>query len=179
MMTSQSKSLVLGGGCFWCLEAAYASLSGVSEVLPGYAGGQVADPSYREVCSGTTGHAEVVRVTYDPTRISLEQLMAVFWLVHDPTSLNRQGADVGTQYASVVFYEDEATKDGVIRSRDEAQRLLEKHITTRIEPLDRFYEAEPEHHDYYAKHPEAGYCQAVIEPKLASLRRHFGSLIAP
>lgn len=174
---TKTESVVLGGGCFWCLEAAYAQLKGVTRVVPGYAGGSVPNPSYEQVCMGTTGHVEVVNVTFDTAVISLRDIMAVFWTVHDPTSLNRQGGDVGTQYASVAFYENEAQERALRESQAEAQRYLETPIVTRIEPLDEFYEAEPEHHNYYETHPEAAYCQAVIEPKLSKLRGHFSSLL--
>lgn len=174
---AKTESVVLGGGCFWCLEAAYKQLNGVVQVLPGYAGGSVPDPTYEEVCMGTTGHVEVVKVTYDPAIISLKNIMAVFWTVHDPTSLNRQGGDVGTQYASVAFYDSEAQEHDLKSSQVEAQRYLEAPIVTRITPLETFYEAEAEHHDYYVKHPEAAYCQVVIEPKLQKLRSHFSSLL--
>ncbi len=174
---AKTESVVLGGGCFWCLEAAYAQLKGVTEVVPGYAGGSVPSPTYEQVCMGTTGHVEVVKVTFDLDVISLKEIMAVFWTIHDPTSLNRQGGDVGTQYASVAFYEDEEQEQALRESQAEAQRYLETPIVTRIEPLDEFYEAEPEHHNYYETHPEAAYCQAVIEPKLSKLRGHFGSLL--
>lgn len=171
------ESLVLGGGCFWCVEAVYQPLKGVMSIVPGYSGGSVPNPSYEEVCMGTTGHAEVVRVTYDPDVISLKDIVAVFWVTHDPTSLNRQGADSGPQYASVIFYEEESQKELLLESKREAQRYLDAPIVTRIEPLETFYEAEPEHHLYYQKHPDAAYCQVVIEPKLTKLRQHFSPLL--
>lgn len=171
------ESIVLGGGCFWCLEAAYQQFKGVAEVVPGYAGGSVPNPSYEEVCMGTTGHVEVVKVTYDPEIISLKDIMAIFWTVHDPTSLNRQGGDVGTQYASVAFYEDGSQHEALLESQAESQRYLDVPIVTRIEPLDVFYEAEPEHRNYYEKHPEAAYCQVVIDPKLQKIREHFAPLL--
>lgn len=174
---TKTESVVLGGGCFWCLEAAYAQLKGVTRVVPGYAGGSVPNPSYEQVCMGTTGHVEVVKVTFDTAVISLRDIMAVFWTIHDPTSLNRQGGDVGTQYASVAFYENDAQERALRESQAEAQRYLETPIVTRIESLDEFYEAEPEHHNYYETHPEAAYCQAVIEPKLSKLRGHFSTLL--
>lgn len=174
---AKNDSLVLGGGCFWCLEAAYQQLTGVKEVVPGYAGGSVPNPTYEEVCMGTTGHVEVVKVTFDPEIISLRDVMAVFWTIHDPTSLNRQGGDVGTQYASVVFYDDVKQERALHASKAEAQRYLNTPIVTRIEPLEAFFEAEPEHRNYYEKHPEAAYCQVVIEPKLQKLREHFSPLL--
>ena len=173
MMQSDASQIVLGGGCFWCLEAAYQQLEGVVEVVPGYSGGAADQAVDDAVSTGRTDHAEVVRVTYDPKRLDLETIMAVFWLIHDPTSLNRQGADSGPQYASVVYYEDDSQKETVISSRDEAQRQLDSPIVTRVEPLTAFYEAEAYHHNYFLAHPEAGYCRAVIEPKLQKLRQHF------
>lgn len=175
---SKNSSIVLGGGCFWCLEAVYQGLRGVEEVIPGYSGGNSKNPTYEQVCSGTTGHAEVVKVTFDPEIISLETIMAVFWVIHDPTSLNRQGADTGTQYASVVFYEGEQQRSAIVHSRDEAQALLNTPIVTVIEPVPQFYEAESYHRNYFLNHPEAGYCQAVISPKLRKLRQHFSALLS-
>ncbi len=173
----QNKSIVLGGGCFWCLEAAYQMLEGVTDVVPGYAGGQTNNPTYDEVVTGQTGHTEVVKVTYDPFVVTLETIMAIFWSLHDPTSLNRQGADVGTQYASAVFYNDSEQKEMIDHSRAEAQELLETPIVTRVEQLQTFYEAEDYHHNYFRNNPGAGYCSAVIEPKLAKLRQHFAALL--
>ena len=174
---AKTESVVLGGGCFWCLEAAYSHLKGVISVMPGYAGGSVPHPTYEAVCMGTTGHVEVVKVTFDPETISLRDVMAVFWTIHDPTSLNRQGGDVGTQYASVAFYEDETQAKALHESQAEAQHHLEAPIVTRIKQLEVFYEAEEEHRNYYEKHPEAAYCQVVIEPKLSKLRAHFAPLL--
>lgn len=174
---AKSNSIVLGGGCFWCLEAAYQQLEGVIEVVPGYSGGSADDAHYEIVSTGNTGHAEVVKVTYDPDKVSLETVMAVFWVIHDPTSLNQQGADVGSQYASVVFYGDDEQKKAVLASRDEAQSHLDEPIVTRLEQLDVFYEAEDYHHNYFENNPEAGYCRVVIEPKLHKLRQHFSPLL--
>jgi peptide-methionine (S)-S-oxide reductase len=173
----KSETIVLGTGCFWCSEAAYQLVKGVTAVVPGYAGGNIENPTYEQVLTGTTGHVEVVRVTFDPDVVSLEQLLAVFWTIHDPTSLNRQGADVGSQYASVIFYGDEAQRRVAEASRDEAQTHLSAQIVTRVEPLQAFYEAEDYHHNYFENHPEAGYCQAVISPKLSKLRDHFAELL--
>lgn len=174
---TKTESVVLGGGCFWCLEAAYQQFKGVVEVVSGYAGGSVPHPTYEQVCMGTTGHIEVVKVTYDPDVISLKDIMAIFWTVHDPTSLNRQGGDVGTQYASVAFYENEIQHRDLLDSQQEAQRYLDAPIVTRIESLEAFYPAESEHQNYYKNHPEAAYCQVVIEPKLSKLRGHFAPLL--
>lgn len=173
----QNKSIVLGGGCFWCLEAAYQMLEGVTDVLPGYAGGKTDNPTYDEVVTGQTGHVEVVKVVYDPFVVTLETIMAIFWSLHDPTSLNQQGADVGTQYASAVFYNDDEQKEMIDHSRSEAQELLDDAIVTRIEKLQHFFEAEDYHHNYFRNNPGAGYCSAVIEPKLAKLRQHFATLL--
>jgi peptide-methionine (S)-S-oxide reductase len=175
---AKAESLVLGGGCFWCLEAVYQPLRGIVRVVPGYSGGSIDNPSYEQVCTGTTGHAEVVKLTYDPSLITLTSIMAVFWATHDPTSLNRQGADAGTQYASIVFYENEQQRTLLEASKAEAGHLVTEPIVTRIEPLTAFYEAEPEHHNYYLTHPEAAYCAVVIEPKLVKLRQHFAALLA-
>ena len=176
----KSESIVLGTGCFWCSEAAYQLVKGVTQVIPGYSGGSGGDtknPSYEQVSTGETGHAEVVRVIFDPTIVSLEQLLAVFWTIHDPTSLNRQGADVGSQYASVIFYGDEQQQRVVEASRNDAQKHLDSPIVTRVEPLDEFYEAESYHHNYFETHPEAAYCQAIISPKLAKMRQHFSGML--
>lgn len=173
----KTSSIVLGGGCFWCLEAAYQQVNGVTEVVSGYSGGDMDNPRYDAVSSGMSGHVEVVRVVFDPAIVSLEQIMAVFWVIHDPTSLNRQGADVGPQYASVIFYTDKGQKQTVFASRDDAQAQLQLPIVTRIEPLKTFYPAEDYHQQYYANNPNAGYCQVVIEPKLSKLRQHFSSLL--
>lgn len=175
----QRESIVLGGGCFWCLEAAYQLLEGVDSVVSGYSGGSSVDATYEAVSGGTTEHVEVVKVTYDPQTISFEEIMAVFWIIHDPTSLNRQGADTGSQYASVVFYEGDKQRQAVYASRSEAQAQLDQPIVTRIEPLQEFYEAEAYHHNYFEKNPAAGYCRVVIEPKLIKLRQHFSPLLKP
>ena len=176
-MTKNNQSVVLGGGCFWCLEAAYQQLRGVTEVISGYSGGEAPNPTYEAVCSGATGHAEVVKVVYDPDVIRLDMILAVFWTIHDPTTLNRQGADVGSQYASVIFYTDDEQHNAAHASRDEAQQQLDEQIVTRIEKLGEFYEAEDYHRDYYENNQNAGYCQAVIEPKLRKLRQHFSALL--
>lgn len=167
-----SEIAVLAGGCFWCLEAAYDELSGVMAVKSGYAGGGTANPSYRAVCSGTTGHAEVVQVEYDPAVISYADLLDVFFTIHDPTTLNRQGADTGTQYRSAIFYNSPMQKAA-------AEAAVEKFtphwgkIVTEIVPLTVFYPAEAEHEDYFVNNPSSGYCQAVIAPKIAKLRKGF------
>lgn len=162
----------LAGGCFWCLEAAYDELRGVEDVESGYAGGSVDNPTYDHVCTGRTGHAEVVRVTYDPDVVSYHDLLEVFFTVHDPTQLNRQGADVGTQYRSAIFpatpeEEQEAKK---VIAELERDGLFDAPIVTTIEPLEKFYPAEAYHRDYYARNSGQPYCQAVISPKLSKLR---------
>jgi peptide-methionine (S)-S-oxide reductase len=162
----------LAGGCFWCLEAAFDDLRGVERVDSGYAGGHVDNPSYRQVCGGTTGHAEVVQVAFDPTVISFEDLLDVFFTIHDPTTLNRQGADVGTQYRSAIFHhspEQKATAERVI-SQLEASQAWDDPIVTEVAPLETFYAAEEYHRDYYRRNPNQGYCQVVIAPKIAKLR---------
>lgn len=167
--TSSSSSLVLGGGCFWCVEALYETLDGVLETESGYAGGTVANPTYKEVTSGRTGHAEVVRIEFDPERISLEELLDFFWEAHDPTTLNRQGADVGPQYRSIILYADERQREAAERSMKRAESNFSDPIVTQLEPLETFYPAEGYHQDYYANNPNAPYCRFVIAPKLKKL----------
>lgn len=166
---TEQRDLILGGGCFWCLEAAFERIEGVLDVQSGYAGGNVANPTYEQVCSCRTNHAEVVRVLYDPKKISEEQLLDWFWKMHDPTTLNRQGADVGTQYRSILFYEDESQKKRFESSRNLAQPRFTSPIVTQIVPRTEFYPAEEYHQDYFRKNPYAGYCQVVIRPKLIKL----------
>jgi peptide-methionine (S)-S-oxide reductase len=161
--------IVLGGGCFWCLEAVYKRMDGIVSLVSGYAGGTADNPSYEQVCTGKTGHAEVVRLGFDPARISLRQIFDTFWKVHDPTTLNRQGADVGTQYRSAIFYTDEAQRQLAAETMQAIGKELRDPVVTQLEPLTRFWPAEDYHQDYYDKHPFAGYCQAVIRPKLSKL----------
>lgn len=168
----KTETLVLGGGCFWCTEAAYEMLPGVKSVVSGYSGGPRANPTYEEVCTGESGHAEVIRITFDPAEVSLETLLDFFWEVHDPTTLNRQGADEGPQYRSVIFYADETQKAAAIASRDRANPAWGGRIVTEISPLAGFYRAEPEHQDYYRRNPSAGYCRVVIKPKIDKLKKH-------
>ena len=160
---------LLGGGCFWCLEAAYELLPGVTGATSGYAGGARDSPSYEEVCSGRTGHAEVVRVAFDPERLSYSAILDRFWKIHDPTTLNRQGADIGTQYRSVIFYADEAQRKAAETSMAAQAALRDAPIVTELLPLPRFWPAEDYHQGYFRKHPEAGYCRLVIAPKLSKL----------
>jgi peptide-methionine (S)-S-oxide reductase len=163
----------LGGGCFWCLEAAFDALRGVESVVSGYAGGTVPEPTYKQVCSGRTGHAEVVQVTFDPDVISYRELLEVFFTLHDPTTLNRQGADVGTQYRSVIFYHTPEQRRVAREVLDEleAEGIWDAPLVTELEPLETFYPAEDYHQDYYANNPRQPYCRAVIPPKLAKLRQ--------
>jgi len=159
-----------GGGCFWCVEAAFEILDGVADVVSGYAGGTTPDPDYESVCSGATGHAEVVRVEYDPAVISYDALLQRFWEAHDPTTPNRQGADVGTQYRSIILTTDEAQRVAADRSRNAEAARLGCPVVTEIVPLERFYPAEEYHQDYFRRNPHAGYCQVVIRPKITKLR---------
>ncbi len=176
MQNSQSKrteTATLAGGCFWCLEAAYQEVDGVEQVTSGYTGGDVEKPSYRAVCRGTTGHAEAVRITYDPDALSYRDVLEIFFTIHDPTQLNRQGADVGTQYRSAIFTHGDAQRETaeVLIDELEAEGAYDDAIVTEVAAAGPFYEAEPEHHDYYRRHPERAYCQAVISPKLRKLRQ--------
>jgi peptide-methionine (S)-S-oxide reductase len=171
MMSTENGSEVatLGGGCFWCIEAVYERIDGVKAVVSGYSGGQTPDPTYEEVCSGTTGHAEVVQIHFDPKVISYEGILDLFWKAHDPTTLNRQGADVGTQYRSIILYNSEAQAAAAERSKARAAADFDRPIVTEIVPLGAFYEAEKYHQDYYENNPRAGYCTFVIRPKLQKL----------
>ncbi|MBK8832062.1 MAG: peptide-methionine (S)-S-oxide reductase MsrA [Saprospiraceae bacterium] len=163
-----------GAGCFWCVEAVFQELKGVLKVESGYMGGAIPNPTYREVCTGTTGHAEVTRITFDPTVISYEELLEVLWTTHDPTTLNRQGADAGTQYRSAIFYHSEEQKSKAEKSKKEvATTIWDSPIVTEIVAADTFYPAEEYHQDYYALNPNAGYCRAVISPKVAKVRATF------
>jgi len=176
-----TETVTLGGGCFWCLEAVFDRLKGVERVASGYAGGHVVDPSYRQVCGGRTGHAEVVRVEYDPTEIDFRTLLTVFFATHDPTTPDRQGADVGPQYRSIVLFESEAqreTAESVMAELSE-DGVFGAPIVTELEPLEVFYPAEPEHHDYYRRNPGQGYCRVVIDPKVAKLRKSFSHQLKP
>lgn len=172
MDTAKSEYALLGGGCFWCLEAAFEDLPGVTGVTSGYAGGTRDSPTYEEVCTGATGHAEVVHVGFDPERISYARILDLFWKIHDPTSLNRQGADVGTQYRSVIFYADEAQEKTARASMSAQAARYDDHIVTQLLPAPRFWPAEDYHQGYFKAHPDAGYCRVVIAPKLAKLRAH-------
>ncbi len=172
------KRIILGGGCFWCIEAVFQRLKGVQSATSGYIDGHVQHPTYREVCTGTTGHNEVVAIQYDSSLISLDQLLEVFWSVHDPTTLNRQGADKGTQYRSGIYFDSEEDQ-GIIQQSiiDVAAKLWDNPIVTEVKPASTFYPAEQYHHNYYNRNDYAGYCQIVINPKLAKLRTGFSNLI--
>jgi peptide-methionine (S)-S-oxide reductase len=159
----------LGGGCFWCIEALYSRINGVKRVVSGYAGGEKADPTYEEVCSGNTGHAEVVQIHFDPQVISYSEILDLFWKAHNPTTLNRQGADVGSQYRSIILYNDDEQAQTAERSKAAAAQGFDEPIVTEIVPLSEFYEAEPYHQDYYRNNPYAGYCTFVIRPKLQKM----------
>jgi peptide-methionine (S)-S-oxide reductase len=168
--SGRTEVAVLGGGCFWCLEAVYQRLPGVKSVTSGYAGGHVANPTYEQVCTGETGHAEVARIEFDPSVLTYDKLLEVFFEAHDPTTLNRQGADEGTQYRSVIFYLDDAQHKAAGRAKIAAQANWDDPIVTAIQPLDHFYAAENYHQDYYNRHPNQGYCSFVIRPKVKKLQ---------
>jgi peptide-methionine (S)-S-oxide reductase len=165
----------LGGGCFWCTEAVFTELKGVEKVEPGYAGGTVTNPTYEQVCSDRTGHAEVVQVTFDPTIISYEDLLKIFFTVHDPTTMNRQGADSGTQYRSVIFYHSDQQKSIAqqVVSEVTAAKIWKAPIVTQIEPFKAFYKAEAYHLEYFKNNPRQPYCQTVIAPKVRKFREHY------
>ncbi len=173
------QTIVFGGGCFWCTEAVFQMLKGVEKVEPGYAGGTMANPTYERVSDGTTGHAEVIRVTYDPAVISLDDLYTVFFGSHDPTTPNRQGADVGEQYRSVIFYQTAEEKATAERIAQEIQASLTdgSRVVTQILPLDAFYAAEDYHQNYFKTNTSAPYCQLVIEPKVEKVRKRFAELV--
>jgi peptide-methionine (S)-S-oxide reductase len=168
-----TETATLAGGCFWCLEAAYLELRGVSAVQSGYTGGHVENPSYSQVCSGRTGHAEAVQITFDPEVISYADLLRVFYTIHDPTTPNRQGADVGTQYRSAIYTVGEAQLETAHAVTEEFAKIWPNKIVTEITPLGPYYRAEPEHDNYFARNPYAGYCQAVVAPKVAKVRKEF------
>jgi peptide-methionine (S)-S-oxide reductase len=163
---ARTELATLGGGCFWCTEAIYQMLPGVKSVTSGYAGGITENPTYKEVCSGRTGHAEVIQVEFDPAVISYEKILDTFWEAHDPSTLNRQGNDVGTQYRSIILYHTDAQRIAATKSKAEAQARLRKPVVTEIVPLKKFFKAEGYHQDYYRMNPDQGYCRAVIRPKV-------------
>lgn len=172
MSTNNFELLTVGGGCFWCVEAVFNEIKGVEKVISGYSGGNVpGTPTYREVCSGLTGHAEVVQVSYDPNIISYEELLIIFMTSHDPTTLNRQGADTGTQYRSVIFYHNDDQKEIAEVVINEMAKYYDNPIVTELSALEKFFEAEAGHQNYYANNQTQGYCSFVITPKLAKLRK--------
>jgi len=171
------KELIVGGGCFWCTEAVFELLKGVSDVESGYANGQTLNPTYRDICTGETGHAEVIKITYDDSIITSDTLFDIFFVVHNPTTLNAQGADRGTQYRSTILYTDEETKDAAEVAMEAAQADYSDPIVTVIEPLGSYYTAEAYHQNYYQQNQMQGYCMAVIPPKLAKLKAKFGEKI--
>ena len=176
-MAAHKESIVLGGGCSWCLDAGYRLIEGALRVETGYSGGNVKDPSYDQVCTGETGHAEVVRITFDTDKIKLKDLLDIFWALHDPTTLNKQGYDVGTQYRSIILYSNEEQKNIAEKSMNDNAAVWDDPIVTEILPLQTFYLAEQEHQNFFANHPESAYCQVIINPKLKKLRKKFASRI--
>lgn len=174
-MNTNLQIATLAGGCFWCLEAVYDELKGVHSVESGYAGGHVDNPSYRDVCTGNTGHAEVVQIRFDPHIISYRDLLNVFFTIHDPTTLNRQGADMGTQYRSAIFYHDEEQKKAAEKTINDlnTQKIWDNPIVTEVTRFDKFYVAEDYHQEYFAKNPYQPYCQVVVAPKVSKFRKHF------
>lgn len=171
----RTEVAVLGGGCFWCLEAVYLDVEGVQAVESGYAGGSVVDPSYEQVCNGDTGHAEVVKVSFDADTISFREILGIFFGIHDPTTLNRQGADIGTQYRSVIFFVDDMQRAQAQGLIDELARgdIFDRPIVTQLAPLPDYYPAEAYHQRYFEQHPYQGYCMAVVAPKVAKFRKQF------
>jgi peptide-methionine (S)-S-oxide reductase len=175
--TTKSEQATLAGGCFWCLEAVFEQIEGVTKIESGYTGGSAAHPTYKQVCSGATGHAEVIQLTYDPARLPYREVLEIFFAFHDPTTLNRQGADVGTQYRSAIFTHDARQKteaEAVVRALTE-QKVFDDPIVTEIVPLGAFYRAEQYHQGYYLQNPDQPYCRAVIAPKVAKLRSKYAS----
>lgn len=179
--TNQLAEATLAGGCFWCLEAVYDDLAGVKSVKSGYSGGHSVSPSYEQVCTGNTGHAEVVRITHDPRVISYRDLLNVFFSIHDPTTKDRQGHDIGSQYRSAIYFHDDEQRRvaAEVMAEVEAARIYDAPLVTELEPLGAFYPAEAYHDDYFAKHPEQGYCQAVIAPKVAKFRKQHLARLKP
>lgn len=166
----------LGGGCFWCTEAVFDQLDGVTDVVSGYSGGHVLNPTYKQICGGDTGHAEVIQITFDPTRVSYRTILEVFFSTHDPTTLNRQGADVGTQYRSAIFYHSEEQRQTAreLIAELEAARVFPNRIVTEVTPVSVFYPAEDYHQEYFARNGRQPYCQVVIAPKMAKFRQQYG-----
>lgn len=180
-MTGRSEEATLGGGCFWCLEAVFQQLAGVESVVSGYAGGSVPQPTYEQVCGGRTGHAEVVQVRFDPDVLDFEDLLRVFFTIHDPTTKNRQGADSGTQYRSIILHHSEAQRAAVeaVMREVAAEGLYSDPLVTELEPISEFWPAESVHSDYYRNNPAQPYCRIVIDPKVAKFRKRFGDRLRP
>jgi peptide-methionine (S)-S-oxide reductase len=177
--TGKSQTAVLGGGCFWCLEAIFSGLKGVVKVESGYSGGNESNPDYEKVCSGNTGHAEVVRIKFDPNKISYEILLRIFFTVHDPTTLNRQGNDSGTQYRSIIFYDSPEQEQTALRVIEDIKnsRIYKDSLVTEVKPLGKFYKAEDYHQEYFSNNPGQPYCQVVISPKVEHFRKNFESYL--
>ena len=176
---SHNQSIILGGGCFWCTEAVFDNVKGILSVKPGYSGGTKKEPTYDEVCSGTTGHAEVIKVEFDESQISLSDILEIFFAVHDPTTLNKQGNDVGGQYRSIILYNNDVQKQGIekyIQELNESKPYKDP-IVTELKQVDEFYEAEVDHHEYYKKHKGNPYCEVVIDPKIQLLRKKFSTKV--
>jgi len=171
LTANKTELATLGGGCFWCIEAVFEKLDGVKSVTSGYAGGAQENPTYKQVCSDTTGHAEVVQIEFDPAKITYDQILEIFWDIHDPTTMNRQGPDSGSQYRSVILYHDDAQKKAAEKSKNVAQAKFGGKIVTDIQPLKKFWPAEDYHQDYFRKNPNAPYCAYVISPKLQKLQK--------
>jgi peptide-methionine (S)-S-oxide reductase len=173
-ISSGTQTATFGGGCFWCLEALYEKVDGVKAVVSGYAAGKTENPTYEQVCSGKSGHAEVVQVEFDPKKVSYETLLAIFWDIHDPTTLNQQGADIGTQYRSIILYHNEEQKKAVEKSMQDAAKKFDNKVVTEIGPLPKFYPAEEYHQDYFRNNPNVPYCAYVIQPKLQKFLKKKG-----
>jgi len=177
--TNKTELATLGGGCFWCTEALFQMLPGVKSVTSGYAGGHTENPTYEQVCTGKTGHAEVIQIEFDPSQVSYEKILETFWEAHDPTSLNQQGADVGTQYRSIILYHDLAQKTAAEKSKAGAQKNFYRPIVTEIVPLTKFYKGEAYHQNYYRSNPNQGYCRAVIRPKVEKFEKKLKASKSP
>ena len=175
MQNEHLDTIYFGAGCFWCVEAIFQQVNGVEEVTPGYCGGTIKNPTYNEVCSGKTGHAEVAKIVFNPSIVDLAHLLEVFWKTHDPTTLNRQGNDIGTQYRSAIFFVKDSHKDEVLKFKDEliSEKVWDQPIVTQVEKIDVFYPAEDYHHNYFNNNKTQGYCQFVIQPKIEKYKKIF------
>jgi len=175
MQNENLDTIYFGAGCFWCVEAIFQQVNGVEEVTPGYCGGAIKNPTYNEVCSGKTGHAEVAKIVFNPSVVDLAHLLEVFWKTHDPTTLNRQGNDIGTQYRSAIFFVEDSHKDEVLKFKEEliAEKVWDQPIVTQVEKIDIFYPAEDYHHNYFNNNKSQGYCQFVIQPKIEKYKKIF------